>query len=273
MLTAIMEYVNPKKVLQKKQSVNEIIEEIHNTFDTEVDRLLAEANISRSLDTDKQALIDKCRRLRMLGFKNTKEIVEAEAEINRLNALKEENKSKQELIRAIEYFSVKYMNYKFITEESVLKICQKYNLIYGTIDRYIGTVPDKNLKHMEDFKIKQEDACYIERISSFHSSRNRTSNVDFKTVNSYNDTYNPGIRYSYVSESRSFIKSPMEIAAPLKDFNTKDMDVKNFKLSKVEIPDPVVLQPVMFNKKKYYLIVTAWGLESNDDLVMNPIHN
>ena len=51
------------------------------------------------------------------------------------------------------------------------------------------------------------------------------------------------------------------------------MELKDFKLSKIEIPDPVVLQPVMFNKTKYYLIVTAWGDEASDELVVNQNHN
>jgi len=31
----------------------------------------------------------------------------------------------------------------------------------------------------------------------------------------------------------------------------------------------VVLKPVVYNKQKYYLIVTAWGLEASDELVVN----
>ena len=51
------------------------------------------------------------------------------------------------------------------------------------------------------------------------------------------------------------------------------MELKNFKLSKIEIPDPVVLKPVFFKGMKHYLIVTAWGLEASDELVANQNHN
>jgi len=51
------------------------------------------------------------------------------------------------------------------------------------------------------------------------------------------------------------------------------MEIKDFKLSKIEIPDPVVLQPVFFKGKKHYLIVTAWGIEAEDELVKNSNHN
>lgn len=41
----------------------------------------------------------------------------------------------------------------------------------------------------------------------------------------------------------------------------------------IEIPDPVVLKPVIYNSQKYYLIVTAWGLEAGDEIVVNSNHN
>ena len=97
----------PKTDLRSK-TTNEVIEEIHETFYTEVDKLLASAKIANSLDTDKQDLIEKCARLKALGFTNTKEVKEAEAEIARLDELKRDNEAKKTLIEAINYFSFKY---------------------------------------------------------------------------------------------------------------------------------------------------------------------
>ena len=45
--------------------------------------------------------------------------------------------------------------------------------------------------------------------------------------------------------------------------------VEGYKLEKKHIPDPVVLQPV----KGGYLILTAWGDEASDPLVVNEINN
>lgn len=269
----------PKKELIK--SMNEVIEEIHDTFYTEVDRLLYNAKISKSLDTDKQDLIDKFARLKALGFTNTKEVKDAELEIERINNLKIENEANKDLTEAINYFGLKYPNYKFITQDSVKKICEKYNLVYGTIDKYIGTVPDKNLKHIEEFKIKEEDCLYVlnkyfygmrfNRIDSyFNITFNTYKSLIFHKENSILDTELTG---TFNKNHQEFFKSKMEIAAPLKDFDMKDYEIKDFKLSKIEIPDPVVLHPVMFKDKKYYLIVTAWGLESKDELVVNQKFN
>jgi hypothetical protein len=59
-----------------------------------------------------------------------------------------------------------------------------------------------------------------------------------------------------------------EIVAPIKDFDTRNMIIENGELkNKVEIPDPIVLQPVYHNNEKHYLIVTAWGIEAEDELV------
>lgn len=52
----------------KGKTTNEVIEEIHESFFTEVNKLLAAAKIENSLDTNKQSLIDKCARLKALGF-------------------------------------------------------------------------------------------------------------------------------------------------------------------------------------------------------------
>lgn len=284
-----------------QKTTSELIEEIHESFFTEVDSLLASAKIANSLDTDKQALIDKCLRLKALGFTSTKEVKEAEKEIERLDALKEDNDKKQSLIEAINYFSMKYPNYKFITEDSVKKICAKYGLIYGEIGRYIGTVPDKNLKHIEEFNVFEEDQIrisYTGYISSFlgsevrldikYKSQKEHLEKELKLLNEIKAS-DPAGTLMYKSHffeidlyrqinanarGRSVdMLCPLEIAAPAKDFDTNGMEVKDFKLSKIEIPDPVVLKPVIFNHQKHYLIVTAWGLESQDELVVNERNN
>ncbi len=256
----------------KNQTVNDIIEEIHESFYTEVDKLLASAKITNSLDTDKQELIDKNIRLKALGFNSTKEVVMAESEVNRLDNLKRENDAKKELIEAISYFTLKYPQYKFITEESVKKICKKYNLVYGEVGKYIGTVPDQNLKHIEDFKVSQDDECYLYEMSytlSFSSTKVKEEYISYDKYKSHMNS-----KFSHQAYVREICaKCPLEIAAPVKDFNTQGMEVKEHKLSKIEIPDPVVLKPVIFKDKKYYLIVTAWGLEASDELVLNPNHN
>lgn len=268
------------KVNLKGKTTNQIIEEIHETFYTEVDRLLADAKILNSLETDKGELMLKQEKLKSLGFRSTQEVVEAEKEKDRLSSLESENNSKNTLTEAINYFSFKYPFYKFITEESVKKICKKYNLVYSEVGRYIGTVPDANIEQMQNFKIQDTDKCYeLSVIDDFRFTRSDRffkrsykSFVDFEKFKNERDSESHRLRSTYSSRFH-FSKCSLEICAPIKDFNTEGMEIKDFKLSKIEIPDPVVLQPVFFKGKKHYLIVTAWGIEAEDDLVKNSNHN
>ncbi len=264
---------------------NAVVQEIHDTFYSEVDRLLAEAGIKLSTETDKAELISKAKRLEKLGFKSTKEVSIASEESIRLEQINETNTKKQDLINAINHFSFKYPQYKFITEESVKKICEKYGLIYGEVSLYKGEVPDKNLEQIEKFTVKDEDCAFtIARRSSFsfgysyHTidyAQQTRNKKEFEDYNSRTHDDHISLRHDYYGHLRDQIgyRASLEIAAPVKDFDTTNMELKDFKLSKIEIPDPVVLHPVMFRGTKHYLIVTAWGLEASDELVVNQRNN
>lgn len=246
------------------------VEEIHETFYTEMDRLLAEAKILNSLETNKQSLIDKHNRLVSLGFTNTKEVIEAGIEINRLNKLNDENIKKHQLSEAINYFSTKYPHYKFITEDSVKKICEKYGLVYGNVSKYKGIVPDKNLKAISEFKIDNEDECYnFEHwYTAFSRSLIQQKYINFEKFKELRDEM---LKNNYDLDRQKILnKCPLEIAALPKDFDMTDSEIKNLKVVAKIKEDPIVLQPVLYNGQKHYLIVTAWGgPEATDELVVN----
>ena len=245
-----------------KQTNNEIVEEIHDTFFTEVDKLLAEAKIMKSLDSDLSVEIKKAKRLEKLGFTSTKIVIDSKAEILRLQLLKDENKVKKDLIEAINYFSFNYPNYKFITQESVTKICKKYGLIQGEVDKYVGDIPDKNLKEIEDFKLKDCDSeCYIATTSIRTYSTWKSKIV---SKGEWDD-----LTKSNKKDWEKYERS-LNIVAPTKDFNMTNMKVVNHQLVD---EDPIVLKPVAFKGIQHFLIVAAWGLEATDELVINPINN
>jgi hypothetical protein len=250
----------------------EIIAEIHETFNTEVERLLDGTKVKASLHTDKEILLAKSRRLDNLGFINTTDTLEGRKEADRINQLRFANEEKDLLNETILYFQDKYPLYKFITEESVKRICEKYGLVYGQIAYYEGFVPEKNLSEIENFKVEESD-------KAFHTVDRHYSNYgdDSVTIKYYNKkTYDWSYEqdraraYSTINKVDYEGEAPFEIAAPVKDFNTDDMILSGSKLSiKITPPDPIVLQPVMFENKKHYLIVTAWGEEASDPLVVN----
>lgn len=220
----------------------QIIEQIHNEFFTEVDRLLEYCGIQKSMTTTEEIAVDKSNRLSKLGFHNSLAHEKAEPVRQALA----EDLGKNELKEAIEYFSNKYHQYKFITEDSVKTICDKYNLYYGSVKYYIGDVPEKNLIEIENFKVDDKDMYFVERY--------------------------PWVRLlSYSEYEGNWWKLDREgfvIAAPITDFKLDDAMITDRKIS-FSVPDPIVLQPVMYKKKTYYLVVTAWGAEASDELVVN----
>lgn len=271
--------VQPKTVVAKKQSQKELVEEIHETFFTEVDFLLKYAENQNVLSTDKKAIIEKGDRLQNLGFKKAKDTIVSINEKGRIRELERENEKKAQLVKAIQYFSFKYPNYKFITEESVIKICEKYGLIYADVDLYTGDVPDKNLKHIEDFKIKDEDKCYLvtqtytggfsRQDETYFASHEKCLEIE-KEKREKNDSH----RYTpagLVHIRKSCSEAKFMIAAPVKDFDLSDRrhTVKDSQIVTIVEDDPIVLSPVMFGGKKHFLIVTAWGLEASDEDVVN----
>lgn len=58
----------------------------------------------------------------------------------------------------IEHYKQNYPFQKFITENELDRICEKYNLIYAPVSNYIKNVPEKNLMEIENASaLKQTD--------------------------------------------------------------------------------------------------------------------
>jgi len=251
------------QLMDENKSTNALVEEIHDTFYTEVDRILEQAKITKSYEIDK-TLESKAERLKKLGFNSAKELKLDSVQQRERTIIDSERKKNEELVEAVNYFSFKYPHYKFITEDSIKKICEKYGLVYGEVGKYIGEVPEENLKHIEDFKIDEKDnyISYSSRILSVWSSYTEEEFRHRLTV--YNDV-SPERVDGIVENSK--ICASLIIAAPKDKFDMTRMEVKDYKLQ--NIPDPVVFKPVMYKDKQYFLIVTAWGAEAKDSLVVN----
>jgi hypothetical protein len=93
-----VEVVEPKRTIEPVVTVAEI----HQTFFTEVDRLLEEARIFRTVEVNNPTAYEKGKRLVSLGFTNAKTVAESKDEQKRLDNLREENDNKKLLADAIE---------------------------------------------------------------------------------------------------------------------------------------------------------------------------
>lgn len=236
--------VYPKEVL-----------EIHHEFQTAADTLLLEANTIIADAATKD--IVKVSRLESLGFKQASQVTELKPLIQKAELSKEQ-------VELLKYYSFNYPNNKFITEEQVKTICHKYNLVCGEVSRFKGFVPEKNLKEIESFKLKREDKAWFYSYGGDIDSIDNLMRKYGHNLNYYMNEYNIETRKVWQENTE------LQICAPIKDMDISGLELtEGYKLQKKHIPDPVVLQPV----KGGYLILTAWGDEASDELVVNQKFN
>jgi len=279
------------------QTNDELVAEIHDAFYSADERLLQEAK--ELLNTPQEDKAKKAERIKKLGFGSAKPVAEVAG-----HATKAADASK--LIKAIEYWRVHYPNNKFITEPEVKKICEKYGLVLGEAGKYLGDIPEKNLSEIEAFQLRQEDyieqvtftsmieslfSQYIARpmfpdppqyVSPFlgvisskprRTGREQTQREYEEMVSSISmigldpfagfDTPKPK---KEPEKKVDKVRPAFKICAPQTDFNTSGYVLQE---GYILVYDPVVLQPV----KDGYLIVTAWGKEASDEIVVNQNHN
>ena len=276
--------------------------QIHEDFYGAEERLFVEA-----IGFSKGVLnlhANKADRLKKIGFRMAKPIKDAE-EYNKKKGISEN------MIAAIEYFRIHYPQYKFITEAEVKRLCEKYGLLLGDAHSFVGDMPEKNLVDIEKFKLRKEDwkeksprltnfgmmipqgssqlnrwgepepiGMYQGRgrqtgylstsdlIDEYYRQKQATIGISQERSGNYYagiDPYNAKKKKEVEKE-----QPPFKICAPKEDFNTLGYEIKDgYRL----VWDPVVLQPVSKNDIEGYLIVTAWGDEASDELVVNQTQN
>lgn len=253
-----------KQTFETPKDPNVIVAEIHEAFDTATDKLLSDAKAVLAGEYD----VEKGQRLSKLGFTQAKKAVEAQEVIY-------SKSSNKILAEKIEYYQMHYPNNKFITEAKVKEICQKYGLLKAEVKYYISDVPEKNLSEIEKFCLKQEDMNEFACCWYAYSGSGYYSLVEKGTPNSIYGSHMrkdgwSNIQHEEDENVKSHYMTPAkEICASAKDFNTKNMRIEDgYKLS-LNIPDPIVLQPVNGG----YLVVSKWGLEGNDESLINEKHN
>lgn len=276
-----------------KQSYPKEVLEIHHEFETAAEKLLDEAN--EIINSQPKVNESKINLLKNLGFKQVKEVQEGSEIIAKIELSKEQ-------IELVNYYQQNYPFNKFITEEQVKTICHKYNLVCGNVDRFKGFVPEKNVNEIVNFKLKEEESnSIIINFTPYKSNKqielilknaeirksnteyfhiyNRNNQSEYKSyafqsdngINFYGDDLYDIFGYKHLGSGRFTLESNnLKICAPVKDMDISGLELKEgYKLEKQHIPDPVVLQPV----KGGYLILTAWGDEASDPLVVNQNFN
>lgn len=248
-----------------------IVQEIHNEFDTAATKLLKEAQ--SAIDATPKVNTSKVNKLKALGFNQVQEVETIGAVLETISTSKEQ-------IALVEYYQQHYPFNKYISEEQVEIICKKYNLVCGEVSRFRGFVPEKNVNDITNFKLKVKDTVVEgvlwggdddlpKTVISILESNYLKAKGD-KIAEDKNWCFAVNIGHPEYTYFDDVSRPSLQICAPVKDMDISGLELENgYKLIKKHIPDPVVLQPV----KNGYLILTAWGDEASDPLVVNQNFN
>lgn len=236
----------------KKMVSNKVAElsdaTLHEDVYSAQDLLLNEANkiLNEPARYDKERL-EILEKLSSLGFSNAEQVKE-------FRDIQRERKKCEYLKGVIERYQQKYPNNKFINEDAVTIICEKYNLYLCMAKDYIGEIPENNQKEIVNFKFNEVDYRTPDQLYSFNEY-------------SYTEIYRSMMKPQSENKHREWIPATnVLIVAPEKKINMKGKEKKGHK---IVLKDPIVLQPV----KGGYLIVSSWGMEASDPIVLNPKHN
>ena len=226
------------------------VAQIHEEFFSSSEKLLNEAKVIISIHIEDE----RVKKLIAAGFENAPEVIE-------YNNTKEQLRRAREAMELVEYYRMAYPLYKFITRESIFAICEKYNLYFTDIARFIGNIPDKNLDEIANFNkdsIKEKDRLYEIENMRWQSGGRRLITGEEREL-----------RIAYFSENDFEVISKydqLHIACPITDLQIRPWDRI---VGREIIQDPIVFFPV----RGGYFILTAWGDEAKDPEILNPIRN
>lgn len=292
---------NQSKQEKSSKTTNELVKQIHNEFRTinkfNRDYKQSVLNQYKSKNTSPT---EEILMLERNGLVNNPKVIQHYNDIQKEKInLSNADALLKEISISITYSNL-YPDYKFITLKEVLTIAKKYDLVLAEIKRYKGDVPCKNLLEIESFiETTKLDRFTAFCTDGFETDITNTFRHSMEQQNRYQKDYVFEDNYSLdfmithcnheiISEYSSrplmgghvpqwYKKSNLEIVCPQKDLilrtdeYIKDNRIETLKYYErfdskgnvVSIPDPIVLYRV----EEGYLIITAWGEESEDELL------
>ena len=292
--------IEPKANLRGKTS-NQIVEEIHAEFDSVEDRLLQQALLilNELKITPEMEVETKAKRLSILGFTNTPSVKQAD------EIIREKEKVSQQIVKTksdaelIQHYKFNYPTLRFLTEDELDKICKKYGLIYAPVKNFIKDVPDKNIREIETaplLKVEdREEPNYITvkinefwdnvpneikealkneiKYTGFVTSKHAPAESDLRAIvaKTIQSSYT-GFIYRKATVKK-VDRSSLFICAPPTYFDLKDLSKEGelgyYQVQEYEISDPIVFRYC----KGGIQVISKWGLEASDEMILNPIDN
>lgn len=141
------------------------------------------------------------------------------------------------------------------TIENIIEFCKKYNLYFAESKRFIGNIPAKNIKKIEEYTPHDPVYAYSYDYGDYIFY---TNNLIEKTKNGFFSL--KLYRYNgQVADRYSILNSSYHIIAPKNEFNVEMDEVTRT----LKANDPAIFEryfDIELNKYMYQLI-TCWGKE------------
>jgi len=204
-----------------------------------------------------------------------------------------------------EYDKKYHGQYRFILKPQLERLCEKYNLFVRKTEHFLGDIPEENIKEMMNFHVHLED---LDRPFVTNLSGRGASEISMCWNYPNDNIETQGIIAKWIEENQEFITKTFTqegILVP-KDvrsgFKVKMNDLNHlgfegviqiaaveelfapeaFEETKARVPgraeltakQQVDLDPIVLCETKHgYIVITAWGDEANDELILNPNKN
>lgn len=174
----------------------------------------------------------------------------------------------------IREYNQKYLGqYKFILEPQLERVCEKYNLFVRDVDLFLGDIPEKNINDIMGFSVFIDDLPIHEYgMQQFYRNYSHLMNSGGDFTYSYESLRLP---IKHFAEAR--IDRLIQIAAVKELFDERAFEKSDARIlnkAQLSAKHQVDLDPIVLCKTKHgYIIITAWGDEANDELVVNQNNN
>ena len=193
----------------------------------------------------------------------------------------------------IKTYGAKYQH-KFLLDAQLERVCEKYNLYVRDPEFFLGDIPESNIRDIMAFSV------YLKDVEVFYGQGQGVL-VDSKTEYAYKKRFmednmhllkhervllgpdtglfakqgvdNCVVPINVITRSRAF-GHPIQIAAVKPLFIDTAFEKSQARIISYEELAPknqVELDPIVLCKvKKGWIVITAWGDEANDELIINP---
>ncbi len=177
--------------------------------------------------------------------------------------------------KVVEEYEKKYRGqYKFILEPQLERILEKYDLYLRNIEDFLGDIPEKNIKDIMKFEVFLNDLNFYGN-PDFRQHHQYMISVPDVNIGFSEDRFKISSRYiNHFKQNMTDNYYGHIVIASVKSLLSerafKDSSARIVKKQELVAKNKVELDPIVLCRTKHgYLIITAWGDEANDELVVN----